>query len=42
LEVLKPLCVAVTRIASGIPVGSGLEYADELTLGRAISGRRPL
>lgn len=42
LEVLKPLGVAVTRIASGIPVGSGLEYADELTLGRAIAGRRPL
>ena len=41
LEVLKPLGVSVTRIASGVPVGSGLEYADELTLGRAISGRRP-
>jgi recombination protein RecR len=42
LDVLKPLGLAVTRIASGIPVGSGLEYADELTLGRAIAGRRPV
>jgi len=42
IEVFKPLGVSVTRIASGIPVGSGLEYADELTLGRAITGRRPL
>ncbi|MFA6560666.1 MAG: recombination mediator RecR [Verrucomicrobiia bacterium] len=42
IEVLKPLGVSITRIASGIPVGSGLEYADELTLGRAIAGRRPL
>jgi recombination protein RecR len=41
VEVLKPLGVAVTRIASGIPVGTGLEFADELTLGRAIEGRRP-
>jgi recombination protein RecR len=32
--------VAVTRLASGLPVGSDLEYADELTLGRALSGRR--
>ena len=32
--------VKVTRIAHGLPVGSGLEYADELTLGRAIEGRR--
>ena len=40
ISVLKPLGVAVTRIASGISVGTGLEYADELTLGRAISGRR--
>ena len=42
LDVLKPLGIAVTRIASGIPVGSGLEYADELTIGRAVSGRRPV
>jgi len=32
--------VAVTRLASGLPVGADLEYADELTLGRAFSGRR--
>jgi recombination protein RecR len=30
----------VTRLASGLPVGSDLEYADELTLGRALAGRR--
>jgi recombination protein RecR len=32
--------VAVTRLASGLPVGADLEYADELTLGRALVGRR--
>ena len=32
--------VAVTRLASGLPVGADLEYADELTLGRAFAGRR--
>ena len=37
---LAPLEVRVTRIASGLPVGGDLEYADELTLGRAIEGRR--
>ena len=37
---LKPLGVKVTRLAYGIPVGSDLEYADEITLGRAIEGRR--
>lgn len=37
---LKPLGVKVTRLAYGIPVGSDLEYADEITLGRAIAGRR--
>ena len=37
---LKPLGVKVTRLAYGIPVGSELEYADEITLGRAIAGRR--
>jgi recombination protein RecR len=41
LSLLKPLGAAVTRIASGIAVGTGLEYADELTIGRAIEGRRP-
>ena len=37
---LKPAGVRVTRIASGLPVGGDLEYADELTLGRAFEGRR--
>lgn len=37
---LKPLGIKVTRLAYGIPVGSDLEYADEVTLGRAIAGRR--
>ena len=32
--------VSVTRLASGLPVGADLEYADELTLGRAFAGRR--
>jgi recombination protein RecR len=39
-SLLKPLSVKVTRIASGLPVGGDLEYADELTLGRALEGRR--
>jgi len=34
--------VRVTRLASGLPVGGDLEYADEVTLGRALSGRRPV
>jgi recombination protein RecR len=34
--------VRVTRLASGLPVGGDLEYADELTLGRALAGRRSL
>jgi recombination protein RecR len=34
--------VAVTRLASGLPVGSDLEYADEVTLGKALAGRRRL
>lgn len=38
----KPLGVRVTRIASGLPVGGDLEYADEVTLGRAIEARREL
>ena len=37
---LQPLDVRVTRIASGLPVGGDLEYADEVTLGRALEGRR--
>jgi recombination protein RecR len=39
-RLLKPLGLKVTRIASGLPVGGDLEYADELTLGRALEGRR--
>lgn len=39
---LGPLGVTVSRLASGLPVGGDLEYADELTLGRALEGRRPL
>jgi recombination protein RecR len=39
-KLLTPLGIRVTRIASGLPVGGDLEYADELTLGRALEGRR--
>jgi len=39
---LKPLGVRVTRLASGLPVGGDLDYADELTLGRALVGRREM
>jgi recombination protein RecR len=39
-RLLKPLGVRVTRIATGIPVGSDLEYADEITMGKAMEGRR--
>ncbi|HEX4835991.1 MAG TPA: recombination mediator RecR [bacterium] len=41
-KVLKPLGVRVTRIAHGLPVGGDLEYADEVTLARALEGRREL
>jgi recombination protein RecR len=41
-RMMKPFGVKVTRIASGLPVGGDLEYADELTLGRALEGRREL
>jgi recombination protein RecR len=37
---IKPLGVKVSRLASGLPVGGDLEYADEVTLGRAFEGRR--
>ena len=40
VKVLKPLGLRVTRIASGLPVGGDLEYADEVTLSRALQGRR--
>lgn len=39
---LAPGGVSVTRIAHGLPAGSGLEFADELTLSRALEGRRPM
>ncbi len=41
-RVLGPLGLRVSRLASGLPVGGDLEYADEVTLGRAFSGRRTL
>jgi recombination protein RecR len=41
-RLLVPVGVKVTRIASGLPVGGDLEYADEVTLGRALQGRREL
>jgi recombination protein RecR len=41
-RLIKPLGVAVTRIASGIPVGGELEYSDRATISRALAGRSPL
>jgi len=41
-RLLKPLGVKVSRLASGLPVGGDLDYADEVTLGRALSGRKEL
>ena len=41
-RLLKPLGIKVTRIASGLPVGGDLEYADSVTLSKAITGRQPL
>ncbi|MBU4555617.1 MAG: recombination mediator RecR [Actinobacteria bacterium] len=41
-RLIKPLGVRVTRIASGLPVGGDLEYADEVTLGRALEARREM
>jgi recombination protein RecR len=41
-RLIKPVGVRVTRLASGLPVGGDLEYADEVTLGRAFEGRRLL
>lgn len=41
-RMIKPLNVTVTRLASGLPVGGDLEYADEVTLGRAIEARRAM
>jgi recombination protein RecR len=37
---LKPIGIKVTRLAYGVPMGSDLEYADEVTLFRALEGRR--
>jgi len=39
-RMIEPLGIAVSRLASGLPVGGDLEYADEVTLGRAFAGRR--
>ncbi len=41
-RLLKPLDVVVTRLASGLPVGGDLDYADEITLGRALAGRKQI
>ena len=41
-RLIKPMGLVVTRLASGLPVGGDLEYADEVTLGRAFEGRRSL
>lgn len=41
-KILKPLGLTVTRLANGLPVGSDLEYADEVTLYRALLGRRDI
>ncbi len=41
-RLIKPLGIRVTRIAHGVPVGSDLEYADEITLSKAMEGRREL
>ena len=41
-RLIKPLGIKVTRLASGLPVGGDLEFADEITLGRAIESRREL
>ena len=41
-KILKPLDVKVTRIAAGVPVGGDLEYADEVTLSKALEGRKEI
>lgn len=41
-RILSPLQIKVTRLASGLPVGGDLEYADELTLGKALAGRQKI
>ncbi len=41
-RLLKPMGIKVTRIANGVPVGGDLEYIDEVTLSRALEGRREM
>ena len=41
-RLIKPLGIKVTRIANGVPVGGDLEYVDEVTLSRALEGRREM
>jgi len=41
-KLIKPLNIRVTRLASGLPAGGDLEYADDITIGRALSGRREM
>ena len=41
-RLIKPLGVSVTKIASGLPVGGDLEYADAVTLSKALKGRTPI
>ena len=41
-SLLKPLGIKVTRLAHGIPIGSEIEYADEVTISRALADRKPL
>ena len=40
-RLIQPLGVKVSRLARGLPIGGDLEYADEVTLARALEGRRP-
>ena len=41
-RLIKPFGIKVTRIAHGLPVGANLEFADDVTIGRALEGRREL
>ena len=41
-KLIKPLSIKVTRISYGLPVGSDIDYADEVTLGKALEGRKDL
>ena len=41
-EIIKPLNVRITRIAYGLPIGSDIEFADEVTLSKALEGRREM